>query len=256
MSSPYDPSGANPFEAPRAPDPLPAGGGGGGYTGELDVQQAVREGWASCWGGFGPWLGATMLSGLAVILSFVTIIGWIAVLPVIGYGFVRFTLKAHEGNAEVGDAFSGFSEFGHAWVTMFVLFLLMFVVNLPGQIIGNLAPLFAAINEDLGLVMTGVGFVASQVWVILVVMRFYFAPFLVVDQGMAPMDAMKASWAGTADQRMNVFLLYLATIAITIVGLLALFVGIIPAIFVTYGAWVSAYRQLFAPARAAAADRF
>ena len=209
--------------------------------GELDLGLAISEGWAACWRNFGPWLGIMFVGGLIAVVSMFTIVGWIVIWPVLGWGVVVFCLKAHSGDAEFADLFAGFSQFGRALGTMLGIGFLLFLAQLPGQALIFAAPFF---GDEAGVAVSLIGQLLNMVWSFAIVVRLNFAPFYAVDQDLGAIEAFKASWEGTREVKFMIILFNLVVTMIVFAGLLALLVGVIPASFVAYGAWASAYRQI------------
>lgn len=241
--SPY---GHNPFEAPQA-------GGLGvqrtGTPGVVDPVRAVTEGWDSLKRNFGPWILMVLATGVVSMVAAATFIGVFVVLPVVFWGAVRFTLNAHDGDATVGDAFSGFSRYGEALGGMIVYFILAVVVGLPGSALSYINMALGFMGEPSTLLAILAPLV-SLVWTFGVTVRLVYAPFFMVDQDMGAVEAMKASWEGTRSQILNNILLILLFIPVCLAGFLLLFVGIIPAMVVCYAALAAGYRQLTASSAA------
>lgn len=237
VQNPFDPhGGANPFEAPRARE-VPAT-----YTpGTVDIGVALSEAWAATWRNIWPWVGVLFLGGLVMVASMFTVIGIFLVWPVLFWGYILFNLKALDGQAEVGDLFAGFSRFGAVIWPMLGLGFLLFLAALPGQAVSNGAPFL--VKRSPGLV-TGFGTAFSLAWNSFVTVRLYLAPYLVVEQKKGALEALQASWTITSEQKLNMALLGFISFLIVIAGALALLVGVIPATFLSYVTFASAYRQL------------
>ena len=73
---------------------------------------------------------------------------------------------------------------------------------------------------------------------------FMFVGYLVIDRGVGPVDALKQSWALTKGSRWKLFLLSLALLGINILGILALLVGLLVSVPVSFLATTHAYRVL------------
>jgi uncharacterized membrane protein len=71
-----------------------------------------------------------------------------------------------------------------------------------------------------------------------------FAPYLVIDKGLGPVEAMKESWRITMGHKWHLFLFGLALAGINILGLLALVVGLLVSVPVTILAVAHMYRLL------------
>jgi hypothetical protein len=207
-------------------------------SGTFDIGRCVSEGWQLTIGNLGVILGVAIVGAIVGVLGYVTIIGIFLVLPVLAYGGISFLLNVYDKKAQFGDLFSGFSKYGQALGSMLLLGLCFAGI----QIVGQMVYYVGFFSKSTALI--GLGGLISLVWVFAVVLRFYFAPFFVVDQGQGAIDALKASWGATGPQKLNVILLALVSAAIGIAGFLALIVGIFVAGPMIYLMWVSAFRQM------------
>jgi len=93
-------------------------------------------------------------------------------------------------------------------------------------------------------VLTMIGLVLFILPGILVAFFTTFALYFVVDNGTTPMESVKASFALVKDHFGDVVVLFLASIAAVIVGVLACLVGLLVAIPVVTIAWAYAYKTL------------
>lgn len=228
----------NPFEAPRAnpyaqPAPQTVGG-----TGQIDIGEAVSQGWSAMTQNAGVAIGGTLVGLLVMMLGYITIVGIFLVLPVVGYGMVRLYLNIADGGGEVGDVFDGFRNYGSALGSMLLLFLVYLAISLPGSVLGFIG----GYTDTVALVFVGqiYGFVVA----FLVTMRLYFAPFFIVDQQMGAIDAVKAAWDATRDQKLMVILFSIVAGIIGAAGIIALVIGMFFTIPLSYTIYACAYRQL------------
>jgi len=74
--------------------------------------------------------------------------------------------------------------------------------------------------------------------------RWMFAELLVIDQGMRPLEALKASSEMTEGHRWGLFLFALVAVLLVFVSLLALVVGALIASIVVQFALIKLYRDL------------
>ena len=74
--------------------------------------------------------------------------------------------------------------------------------------------------------------------------KLAFTPYLVVDRRMSVIEAVKESWRMTKGHAWTVFLIGLLAIPISIVGLICLVVGIIPAIMWIEATFASLYHAV------------
>ena len=93
-------------------------------------------------------------------------------------------------------------------------------------------------------VLTMIGLVLFILPGILVAFFTTFALYFVVDNGTTPMESVKASFALVKDHFGDVLVLFLASIAAVIVGVLACLVGLLVAIPVVTITWAYAYKTL------------
>ncbi|MBI4093939.1 hypothetical protein HY417_03165 [Candidatus Kaiserbacteria bacterium] len=205
----------------------------------ISVGSFVRFGWETFKKRGWFLVGAVLIFGIAsVVASFVngvvtsviveavgsgagTIIGFVAgmaVNAIINLGWIAFLLKAHDDIASVS-----FSDLWHPqkfWSFLGAT-LLYSIIVFVGYIF---------------LIVPGV--IAS--------VAFFFAPWLVVDKGLTPIEALKASARITKGNRLRVFALMAASMLVSFLGVLALIVGLLIAIPIVTLAAASAYRRLSA----------
>ncbi len=105
---------------------------------------------------------------------------------------------------------------------------------------------YLAVSILFGLAV-GVGLVLLIVPGLIALVVFFFAPFIVIDRAMGPIEAMKSSMEITRGHRWQLFGLVLAAVGINLLGALALFVGLFVTIPVTTLAIIHVYRQLSGP---------
>jgi hypothetical protein len=207
-------------------------------TGRIDLGEAFREAWTATWAHFGLLLGAWLLLVVLSALSVLTVLGTFLILPVLFWGVTRFVLNAIDGSAEIGDLFAGFSDYARVLGAMLVLMMLVLLIYFTGQ---GLAILGRASGSGL---LTFAGVILNLVWGLGVIPRLAFVAYYVVDQGLAPVEAVKTSWSVTSDQKLTCLLLALLCGVIPFIGLLCLVVGVIPATMLVYLLQAAAYRQL------------
>lgn len=208
-----------------------------GGRGDFDIATCLSDAWANTWANFPLWLLVGLVGVAAALLSVLTAIGIVLALPVLAWGATYFALRMHDGRAEFGDLFAGFSRYGEALVGMLVLFVLLFLVGM----VGNSVQIVGVIADSQGL--QELGELVGTVFALLVTSRLSFAYFMVVE-GSGPTEALSRSWAVTRAVKWKVIGLVMLSIVLEIAGLLALVVGLIPAMTIVYLMWTSAYRQM------------
>lgn len=233
----------NPFEAPRAQDAYsaPQYASPNAGNGTFDIGVAVQEAWARTTANAGILIGGSFLAVILFIVSYITILGIFLLVPVFGYGMVRLLLDAHDGEPEIGALFAGFQDYGRALGGMLMLLLGFLVLQSPVYLMSIGGIYLESMALSLG------SNVVSLVLTFGVLIRLYFAPFFIVDQGMGGIDAMKASWEATSHQKLMNFLLMLVVGIIGMSGIFALLIGLVFTIPLSYMVYVSAYRQIVGP---------
>lgn len=131
-------------------------------------------------------------------------------------GMTRIVLDAARGKApEFGTLFAG----GDRFFPLFLVNLLMALAILLGLVL-LIVP---------GVIM-GIG--------------FSLAPFYVVDAGMGPIEAMKASWSATRGQKGEIFVLGIAAVGLSLLGMLMCCVGLLATSPILYVAMAVAFIRM------------
>lgn len=241
-------SGApNPFEAPQAVEAQAITG-----NGQLDLGTALTDSWNAMMRNIGPWLAVTFVGGFVFFLGYITFVGIFFLLPLLTWGFVFFVLKTLDGEATLSDYFSGFSPYWPHLGSMLGFMLLSGLVAFIGA-----APMYAGLfigvvsgNGEPNFALLGIGYLFLFVWTGMVVVRFYFAPFFIVEQGLGAVESMKASWNITSTQRVMTLAWYLVSSMMPTIGIFAFIIGIFPGIWMLATLWAVGFRQLTGGARA------
>lgn len=100
--------------------------------------------------------------------------------------------------------------------------------------------------ELLAAIIVIVGLLLLIVPGIIAAIGLGFAPYLVIDRGKGPIEALKGSWHLTTGNKWQLFLFGLALLGLNLLGLLALVVGLLVTVPVTWLAVTHAYRTLIA----------
>lgn len=235
----------NPFDPPKRE------GGGRAPTHTrgapfLDLSRAIGDGWGAVTRNGLVWFGASIVGGLAAGFSLLLcIIPVFVVGPAIAWGSTRFTLDAVEGEAEFGTIFKGFERLAEVVVPMLLLGLFYFVANLPPQIVGFVGG-FLVDQDSLAqqVVLQAFSSILNIGWGAVVLSRFLFAVFIVVDEGVGAVEAVTKSWQMTEGHWGGMALIFLLASILPIIGLFFCFVGVIPAAMLASATTAEAYRQL------------
>jgi hypothetical protein len=148
---------------------------------------------------------------------------------------------------EFGDAFSGFSFFMPLFLLGLVQGLLFVVAMAPGGAVmfvgAQLAERGSSEAAGVGLLMLGMLLMLPIL--IYLGVAWLFAPMLVMDKGYDFWPAMELSRKVATKHFLRLFGLQLLNAAIVVAGELALCVGVLVAIPITYAAVAIAYDDLF-----------
>lgn len=196
------------------------------------VRAALAEGWAALEAHFWTlivavlvYLGVEAVSNILTVppgpggpqqpVSLLSPLYSILVTGPLVVGLAYLALRAVRGfDPQLGDLLAGFRTY---------------VAAVGGMLVYALAVL-------VGLLLLVVpGLVAA--------VRLSFTPFLIVDREMAPVDAVKASWAATRGHGWSLFGLLLVSALILLGGLVLLLVGVVPAIAWIATAWAAYYHR-------------
>ncbi len=229
-------------------------------TGTFAVSRCVNDAWDAMLRNIGPFLG---LLGLIVLawLAFLLIVGagaavlqgsgagaffflmalmLLVAAPVLGWGMLQFSLRAIDGRARIADLFSLFERPVPRFGKLVVLWIVLFAVGLPGS-----APQFGLqLSGSTDLSLLGLAYVWNIVWSQLVSIRLFFAMLFVVDRDMGVGEALRTSWDWTRGNTLKFFGLLVVSAGISLAGILALVIGVIPASFIAWLMYPSAFRQI------------
>lgn len=102
--------------------------------------------------------------------------------------------------------------------------------------------------EILATLIVIAGFILLIVPGIIASLGLAFVPYTVIDRGTGPISALQESWRITNGHKWRLFLLSLALLGLNLLGALALMVGLLVTIPITWLAVTHAYRTLAAHA--------
>jgi hypothetical protein len=222
----------NPFEAPRFESEFQPHA-----AARIDVGRAIGDAWRATIGDL-----VTVIIGGVIFFStglacLVTVLGFLLFFPVIVYGGFKMLLNLHDGIAGYTDLSEGFSRYWTSLGDALVLMLAQTLLYLPWIASATAAAMME--NQPLGIATQ----LAGLAVVVVLVPRFVFAPFYMVDRPVSAIEGMKLSWDATAEQKLPVFLLFLASGAIATVGSACGITALI-AVPMSFVMFASAFRQM------------
>lgn len=216
----------------------------------------LQAGWAMFIANPGAWIGATLL--LLVMLfamGVVPVFGQVAInvlLPVFAAGLVHMCKRQHDGlQAEITDIFAGFRHNAGALVMVGVFYVAgIFGVAFVGTLLVSTGILGGAITGSVaGFAIAFSSVMLAGVIVFLlsipVIMAIWFAPFLVFLHDMAPLPAMKASFAAGARNWVVMLVFGLILVVGLFFALLPLMLGLVLFLPIFSGAAYASYRDIF-----------
>jgi len=230
----------NPYQAPVADGDMPELA-----AGDFSIGAALSEAFEVTKQNFPLWLGVGIVGFLLVGLSAITIIGYFVLVPVFTWGLCRFLLNMVDGRATFGDLFSGFSNYGtNLWRMLGVSVCFIGLV-----LLGDSIALVGQLTKSSGL--QTFGSLVYLVFTFTVLLRFYFAMFFLVDNpNMGAIESLSASWAATRGKTLKLIGLALVSGLVGMLGLLALVVGVLFTLTMSYVAYAAAYRRMVGPTHA------
>ena len=149
-------------------------------------------------------------------LSILLWVAYFALATIIGIGFIQIILDVTDGKKPMlSTLFTKWSVFfkyiGVTIVYGIVVYVGFFLLIFPGVI-----------------------------WML----KFWFAPLLVVDKGMGPIEAMKKSAEMTQGLKWDLLGFYCVTSVVNVIGMLCLYVGLIFTTPTTLIAMTKVYREI------------
>ena len=186
--------------------------GGSAEPRRVDAGRGVSW-WTEAWPLFtrsaGIWIVMTLiLIVVFVVLGFIPVLGGLAISLLLPVFIGSWMLAAHKvdagGTVEVGDLFSGFRDklapllvLGALTLAASLVITLVAVVLGAGAMVGMMA---GGAYHSGGGMMAGLGvgmlgLLVALAFSLVVAMAIWFAPALVVLRDVAPVEAMKASFA-------------------------------------------------------------
>lgn len=191
-----------------------------------EASDAFRVGWEALKKYFLEFLLVTLIVGVVSMIgslltrgggfgsSGISFLIAILITGPMSFGASFYYLKAMRGDEfEFGDVFTGFRE------NYLQVVLASFLYS----------------------VLIGIGFLLLIIPGIIIGIRLSFVPYLVMDEKLDAVEAIKTSWEMTKDFSTNIFIFGLMSIGVAIVGLLCLVIGMIPAVMLIQASFAAFY---------------
>jgi uncharacterized membrane protein len=247
-------------------NPVQAQGGGSGQDGSfdpagrsVDVGRGVewlKQGWQLFTRNPGIWIAiAVILMVVVIVLSFIPFVGTLAVnflMPVFAGGILLGCKSQSEGgDIAIDNLFAGFRQNTGNLIMVGVFYLVgVIVITVLVFLIGGGAAFTGGLigrGPGVGMALGGF-FLAMLVMLALLVplaMAVWFAPALVVFHGVAPLEAMKASFFACL-KNIVPFLVYgVILFVLCIIALIPFGLGMLIMVPVMMGSLYASYVEIF-----------
>jgi uncharacterized membrane protein len=219
-----------------------------GYT--TSVGGILGRAWDTYKNAFGACLGVTVVSFIIQmvvgLIPFVSLIAIFLVTPQLTGGVMWYFLQRHRGQDPAFDVmFEGFSrKLGALALVALIQLLLTVLFAIP---IGILAAIYIPLVESGGneavALLGGLGLFVVSVIIGALLYRFILAHLIVMDLNISAIDAFKLSWRIMGKRFWTMIGLALVLMALSIAGLIALFIGFIFVLPIFYSSFAQAYED-------------
>lgn len=220
----------------------------------------LRQGWAAFIANPGLWLAMTVLILVIFLgLQIVPLIGTLAanlLMPVLTAGMLHAIRRLGDENTfEIGDLFAGFKRntgplilVGVIYMAGWLLIGLLMMVLVGGSVAGGVIAGFGGqpgVGAGIGLGGILIASVLSLLLGAPLLMAVWFAPALVYFNDMAPIDAMKASFAANLKNWLVMLVFGLIVLVLCFFAALPMGLGFLVLMPVLYGALFASYKDIF-----------
>lgn len=181
--------------------------------------------------------------GLAIFSVLIFVVLQLSLQMFITLGIVKVGLNAlSDNNPGINDLFSQGSNLLKTIGAGLLMYLVMIITVIPGVIITGI---LGGMGEDgpSGFGMF-IGFLTIYIPIILVALRLGFFIPCIVDQNCGAVDSLKQSWAMTRNNFWVIVGLGIVATLINFAGMLALLIGLIVTMPVSYLMYLNAYRWM------------
>jgi len=232
----------------------------------FSIGESIRFGWNTMKSNFGFFALLLIIVGLICIIPGIlgrlgredlpllsAILGIISAIlqMIVGMGLIRITLKVCDGKkGSLSDLFACVPLF----LKYFLGSILYGLIFLPAAILFVvMAILLPNITRTSGFVYAGliIGLILLVVPGIIWAIKYMFFSYLIVDQELGPVEALKRSAEITQGAKWDLLLLGLLLAGINLLGALALLIGLFATVPTAMVATAFAYRKLAALREAA-----
>ncbi|GAB2905078.1 hypothetical protein GCM10027046_38540 [Uliginosibacterium flavum] len=202
----------------------------------------------------GTWIGLFLVFMLiymvCAIIPLVNMVTVVLMPLLMGGVMIACERQRESGELALGDLFGGFQEhLGPLCIQGLLTMAFSMAVFIPIAIIGGIGvAIFAATGTGFGAAAI-VGIVLLVLLALVAMLMLYaamwFAPALIVLQGLTPFEAMKASFAGCMKNLVPGLIFFILSFLLMILGSIPLFLGLLVVFPLLYASIYTAYRDIF-----------
>jgi hypothetical protein len=232
------------------------------YSGAINAGECVTNGWELVKKHYGLYIGIILLT--LVFIGCLPLVSVVVMGPTLGGVYYVFLRDMRDDPVDFGMMFKGFEKF----LPLMIVGLIQSIPGIIMQILQFTANIGSSLLQSQGRGRGGADFYQSKppdltvlsglMGIIVVVaivfmlfslvwwMVFFFAIPLVMERGLAPLDAIKLSARASMNNIGGLILLLILQFLVGMLGVLLCFVGILLiSMPVMYAANAFAYRQVF-----------
>jgi len=167
------------------------------------------------------------------------------------YGLQLAFLRAARGEKpQVRDLLDTYSRWQSA-VSILAVAAVLALASLPSILLGEVSQ---SLNPAGELSLLGILAFVLGIPCFVIGLRLLFVPFVIVDEPIGPIAAIRESWRLTSGYGWTIFWAWLLTFPVALLGLLLLIVGIIPAVILSTLVYPSLYLAMSANPKTARAQ--
>ncbi len=199
----------------------------------LNAQEAVKIGWEAF--KEHPWLSIGVLI-FSQVLS-------------VGFNFILTNVNGVYESFAMGPVAMVTNQLISVYVAMVMIYAFLRMYDNKDVNLGNILLSWRKfVNYFLVTILVGVavliGFMLLIIPGVILSFKLSLAPYLVIDRDMGPINAIKESWRLTKGNIGYLLSLAILLLGVNLLGLLALVVGLVVSISVSFYAGIHAYRTI------------
>ena len=188
-------------------------------------------------------LTSLLPAGISTLLSFFVTLVW-------SLGIVRISIDVVDGDE---PRFGAFREVMPLLVHyLFMVVIMSVLVLVPMFLIMIVAAIACSVSFSTLMAGDLSALSAVSLWIfvsaipaIYVSIRFFFAPYLMVDRNVSPIEALKMSWKASYPVQFKLLLFFVLAMVVMMLGFICFIVGVLVSMIVLFYAQAALYRQAF-----------